>query len=411
VRTDSTLVVDFRAKPVITASVEGGGTISPSGSVAASYHGSLIFTMTPNAGNYLTNVLVDGTSQGVITTYTFTDVVADHTIRAVFRANPVITTSVEGGGTISPSGSVAASYHGSLTFTMTPNAGNYLADVLVDGTSKGPVTTYTFTDVVVDHAILAVFRPNPVIVAAVEGDGTGTISPTGSVIASYHGNIRFMITPVSSFRYGWDGKIVAAYTGSFVDDVVVDGVSIGPQASYEFKDVTEDHTITVKFAQQKPPSPYTIKATANSGGTIKPFGVINSGPLITKTFYIKPYKGYYILDVKTDGESKGPLSTYSFKSVAASHTIEAIFAEKKVVTVLKEGTGNGTVKSSPKGINCGKDCSEPFNTNSPVILVANPSKDSVFKGWSGGGDECEGTSTCVLTLTEDTTVTATFDLK
>lgn len=196
-----------------------------------------------------------------------------------------------------------------------------------------------------------------------------------------------------------------------MSDVLVDGVSIGPQASYEFKDVTEDHTITVKFAQQKPPSPYTIKATANSGGTIKPFGVINSGPLITKTFYIKPYKGYYILDVKTDGESKGPLSTYSFKSVAASHTIEAIFAEKKVVTVLKNGTGGGRVKSSPKGINCGKDCSEPFNTNGSVILVAKPSKDSVFKGWSGGGDECEGTGTCALTLTEDTTVTATFDLK
>jgi len=168
--------------------------------------------------------------------------------------------------------------------------------------------------------------------------------------------------------------------------------------------------ITVKFGQQKPPSPFTIEASANSGGVIKPTGVITVNPLTGKEFSIKPYRGYYILDVKIDGESKGPLSTYQFRSVTASHAIEAIFAEKKVLTILKDGTGGGTVKSTPRGISCGNDCSEAFNTNASVILVAKPSRGSVFAGWSGG--VCEGTTpTCVVTPTDDATVIATFDLE
>jgi hypothetical protein len=399
----------FRPNPVITVTANSGGTVSPSGTVVVNYGGSQSFTIAPDSSHYIGDVVVNGASVGALTTYQFTNVRADGTIVVDFRAKPVITASVEGGGTTSPSGSATVAYHGNITFTMTPNAGNYLADVVVDGTSKGSVTTYTFSDVVVDHAIRAVFRTNPVITASVEGDGTGTISPTGSVTANYHGSIRFMITADSSFNSNyWGHELVQTYAGSYVEDVLVDGVSVGPLGSYEFKDVTEDHTITVKFGQKKPPAPYTITATANSGGIIKPTGVINARPLAKKTFSIKPYGGYYISDVKIDGESKGPLSTYSFKAVAASHTIEAIFAEKKVLTVLKNG--NGTVKSSPKGINCGKDCSEAFNTNASVILVAKPSKDSVFAGWSGGG--CEGTApTCVVTPTEDTTVIATFNLK
>ena len=31
------------------------------------------------------------------------------------------------------------------------------------------------------------------------------------------------------------------------------------------------------------------------------------------------------------------------------------------LTVLKSGTGSGTVTSSPAGINCGSDCSEAYN--------------------------------------------------
>ncbi len=73
------------------------------------------------------------------------------------------------------------------------------------------------------------------------------------------------------------------------------------------------------------------------------------------------------------------------------------------------GSGQGKVVSSPSGIRCGKDCSQAFNTDDVILLIAKPSSNSVFAGWSGGG--CSGTDTCTVKMTGDITVTAIFNLK
>ena len=129
----------------ITASAGTGGSISPSGAVSVSSGASKTFTITPNSGYRVAGVLVDGTSVGAVTTYTFSNVTANHTIAATFAANTnTITASAGTGGSISPSGAVSVSYGTSKTFTITPNSGYRVAGVLVDGTSVGAVTTYTF---------------------------------------------------------------------------------------------------------------------------------------------------------------------------------------------------------------------------------------------------------------------------
>ncbi|HJT21081.1 MAG TPA: CARDB domain-containing protein [Nitrospira sp.] len=73
------------------------------------------------------------------------------------------------------------------------------------------------------------------------------------------------------------------------------------------------------------------------------------------------------------------------------------------VTVEKQGGGQGTVTSSPAGINCGATCAAQFDGS--VSLNAAAAPGSVFAGWSGGG--CSGTGGC--TVTEEATVTATFN--
>lgn len=75
--------------------------------------------------------------------------------------------------------------------------------------------------------------------------------------------------------------------------------------------------------------------------------------------------------------------------------------------VEKEGSGSGTVTSSPAGIECGSECSAGFEEGTEVTLTATEAIGSTFTGWSGGG--CSGTETCVLTLNADTTVTAAFE--
>jgi hypothetical protein len=77
------------------------------------------------------------------------------------------------------------------------------------------------------------------------------------------------------------------------------------------------------------------------------------------------------------------------------------------LTVIKTGTGTGTVTSNPAGINCGTDCSESYNSGTVVTLTANPASGSTFTGWSGA---CSGAGACQVTMTAAQSVTASFTL-
>ena len=82
---------EVKAKPVITASAAANGRISPSGSVTVAPGASQTFTITPNSGYVVASVKVDGVNRGSIKTYTFTNVMEDHTISVTFMrptANP-----------------------------------------------------------------------------------------------------------------------------------------------------------------------------------------------------------------------------------------------------------------------------------------------------------------------------------
>ena len=69
----------------ITASAGSGGSISPSGSVSVSKGSSKTFTMTPSSGYRLHYLLIDGKRVRGSTTYTFSNIVANHSIAAYFR--------------------------------------------------------------------------------------------------------------------------------------------------------------------------------------------------------------------------------------------------------------------------------------------------------------------------------------
>ena len=68
----------------ITASAGPNGSISPPGSQTVSAGGNLDFTITPNLGFHIADVLVDGSSVGAVSSYSFTNVIANHTIAATF---------------------------------------------------------------------------------------------------------------------------------------------------------------------------------------------------------------------------------------------------------------------------------------------------------------------------------------
>ncbi len=71
-----------------------------------------------------------------------------------------------------------------------------------------------------------------------------------------------------------------------------------------------------------------------------------------------------------------------------------------------KATGNGTITSSPAGINCPATCSATFNQSTQVTLTATPAANSFFGGWSGA---CTGTSACTVTVNASASVNATFN--
>lgn len=75
-----------RLSYIITASASEGGTITPSGNVEVNCGDNKEFVITANEGYEIENVVVDGQSQGAITSYTFENVTeAGHSIEATFN--------------------------------------------------------------------------------------------------------------------------------------------------------------------------------------------------------------------------------------------------------------------------------------------------------------------------------------
>ena len=84
---------------------------------------------------------------------------------------------------------------------------------------------------------------------------------------------------------------------------------------------------TVTFEPQKNSTTYAITPTSSANGTTTPSTTQTVDAGSDQCFLIRPNAGYHVADVKIDGSSIGPVARYRFTSVAASHTIEARFAQ------------------------------------------------------------------------------------
>ena len=158
-------------------------------------------------------------------------------------------------------------------------------------------------------------------------DGDGAISPDGTVMVAEGAAQSFAITPS---------------TGNTIADVLVDGVSVGAVSSYTFTQVSQNHTISAAFDY----TTYTISASADTGGNISPTGsvIINYGG--SQTYTITPSAGFQVADVLVDGNSVGPVNTYTFDQVSEDHSIHASFIID-TVTITASAGANGAL--SPAG--------------------------------------------------------------
>ena len=90
-------------------------------------------------------------------------------------------------------------------------------------------------------------------------------------------------------------------------------------------------------------------------------------------------------------------------------TCEAVFESLYTLTITKSGTGDGTVTSSPAGIDCGSTCSTDFINGTSVTLTVTVSGNNAFFGWSGDCSSCGNSMSCTINMNSDKICNAEFN--
>jgi len=355
----------------VTASAGENGSIDPYGVQSYEYGSTPTFTIIPDAGYEIDEVLVDG--EAVTLTdgaYTFEALTENHTISATFtRIDFTITATAGANGTITPSGEITVAHGSMQTFEIAPATGYEIADVTVDGVSVGAVSSYVFESVVADHTINATFSKINLTIVASAG-ANGTITPSGNVTVEY-GNVQAFT--------------IAASDGYEVDYVTVDGMEVYlTNNTYTFTNVTTNHTIFVAFK----PATYTITVTDPVNGTITPNGVITVGYHATPTFTVMPTIGYTVKNIKVDNVDVLANAvatvmdgyTYTFPAVEANHTLTAEMEIKKFNIEATAGANGSITPSGTAQVNYGANSATYAMTPADGYMIDKVLVDGINMG-------------------------------
>ncbi len=145
--------------------------------------------------------------------------------------NYTVTASAGANGTISPAGAISVAAGANRAFTITPAAGYAVSSIAIDGVHIGTMTNYSFTNVRGAHSISATFA-HPSFSVYASAAKSGTIFPAGDVAVTPGANQTFTITPNAGYE---------------VQDVSLDGVSVGAVTSYTINNVQAKHIVLAKF--------------------------------------------------------------------------------------------------------------------------------------------------------------------
>lgn len=176
--------------------------------------------------------------------------------------------------------------------------------------------------------------------------------------------------------------------------------------------MSAQRTVGAVFVEQSATQEYQLDVSTTGMGTVTsaPAG-INCGADCSEdysentqvTLTATPDSGYLFdsWSGACSGNSTCSVTMDSDLSVTANFIEESVTTHELAVTV----SGNGTVTSTPSGIQCGGDCNEDFNENQTVTLIATPDNGFLLDAWSG---DCSGSAGCSVVMSQTRSVTATF---
>lgn len=290
------------------------------------------FVATPAEGYYVSAVVINNEEQdltdveGAYTT-TIEDVADNYVINAHFSIYTyTMTAEATEGGTITPADAQTVNYGTDFTYEINANEGWYIASTVIDGVT----TTYTQDDALVtltvpytainaDHSVSVTFAQFMYTITATAGEH-GTVNDATSVNAevAYGTNYTLNFTPADNYQ---------------VADVIVDGQSVGAVDSYQFINITANHTVEVSFEAVM----YTLTATSNTEGcTITPATTtVQAGSNVSYT--VSAASGYHLLNVTANGEEVSVTNNaFTINNVQSDYTIFANFAPNYVTVTVNQ---------------------------------------------------------------------------
>ena len=385
----------------ITASAGNGGTITPAGDVSVNCGEGQTFTIAATEGYMISAVLVDGQNVGSMSSYTFSNVTATHTISVTFEEIPagqivVVVNADTESGSVTPTGTQTITEGDDFTFTVTPDDCHTIGTVTVNGT---PITldannSYTIESVTSEQTINIVFDQIMYAVSANAGNG-GTVVLNGGAEVGCGENKTFTVTPDNCYS---------------IATVSVNGqeVTLDANNSYIIENVTADQTINATFSQIS----YTIAASAGNGGTITPAGNVDVECGGSKTFAIAADEGYEIENVIVDGQSQGAIASYIFENVTENgHSIEATF--RQIVVADCNAVTGLEVEPNAYGTNSnllswnGVENAESYSVYRNGVLVSTNSATSYFDTEGGQNIEYYVVTNCGNGNTSEPSATVT----
>jgi len=216
-------------------------------------------------------------------------------------------------------------------------------------------------------------------------------------------------TGATSVKFNGTAATFSVTSATTIQATVPAGATTGPLSA-----TTPGGTATSagNFTVLSPPTITTFTPATGPAGT----SVTISGTNFTGTTAVR-FNGtaasFTVMSATTiqatvpAGATTGPLSvTTPVGSVTSAITFTVRVALNVGKTRGLLGVSNGTVTSSPAGINCGGTCSALYNMGTVVTLIATPDLLSLFSGWTGC-DTVNGMS-CTVSMSNAKSVVAHF---
>ena len=252
-----------------------GGSFNAPVSNPVSLSSNRSFTVTAQDGYRILGVVVDGQTVPLNTlgnpvgtptnllsgSYTFNNIQLNHVITATFeRMNVNITATASAGGSISPQGNLTVPYGGDQIFTITPDEGYFIEEVLIDDVPVHTTSVQEFLNVVGNHTISVRFalnaKPDVYDFSIIRNPAAGgTVSGTQS--GYYEAG-----TPISVIALANDGYHFTNWT---IDGAEITGGEYAKPATFNMPANTV--ILTANF-EANPPGTFTLNVIGAEGGTL-----------------------------------------------------------------------------------------------------------------------------------------------